>query len=553
MRPRPFPVRSLVLPLAAACALASCGEDRSPGAGAARVPSPAMGTFTDVAAEAGIAVRHALPGPELRNIVEATGAGAVFEDLDGDGWIDLLVLGGPRSPVPGSEPPAGIRLYRNLRNGRFEDATARSGIPKHATAVAAAAGDVDGDGDRDLYLIDRGPNRLLLNLGEGRFADVTKKAGVGDARFGIGAAFFDMDKDGDLDIYLSNYLEHDPAQKAYYRPEGFPGPLSFKAQPDVMYRNRGDGTFEDVSKKAGVGGLLGRGMSVAAFDADEDGDTDVFVANDVTENFLLINDGGGGFKESAGPAGVAMADHRERTSAMAGDVADLDGDGLLDLAVSDTAYGTFYRAGGKGAFRDDAMMSGIAVLSAQYVSWGQNLLDFDNDGDVDIFTANGGMHHLVGWEDLLMRNDGRGRFTSAAKEAGPYFSSKRVGRASVTGDFDNDGDMDVFVTTLEGRHVLLRNDHPGKGSWITLDLVGRRVRDPFGAKVRVTADGRTQVAELRCRSNYLGQGDSRLHFGLGAAERVDRIEVRWHGGGVRTLTNVPARRILRIAEEEKAS
>jgi len=555
--------------LAAMFGLIGCGDaDAEPGgfapptaanpesAGPLPDVSPSGG-FTDVTLAAGITSRHRLPGDDLENIVDAVGAGAAFADLDGDGWLDLIVLGGPRSPVEdgrGRSANAGIRVYRNRGDGRFDDITRGSGIPAESTAVAVAVADVDGDGDRDVYLVDRGPNRLYRNRGDAVFENVTRKAGVGDSAFGVGALFLDADRDGDQDLYVANYLEFDPREQEFFAPDGYPGPLAYRAQADVFYLNRGDGTFEDASRRAGIAALGGRGMSLAAADFDEDGDTDVFVANDATANFLLAGDGRGGFEEIGMIAGVAMGENGEETSAMASDVGDVDGDGFLDLSVSDTAFGALYLRTAPGFYVDDVMRSGIGRLSGQYVSWGQNLLDFDNDGLLDLFLVNGGMHHLVGWEDLLLRNVGAGRFEDASDGGGSYFATRQVGRASIRGDYDNDGDDDLFLTTLQGRPFLLRNDTPPDGSWITLDLVGRTSRDPFGARVELLVGGRTRVAEARCPTSYLGQSDPRLHFGLGdGIETIERIRIVWPDGTEQTLLDVPAREFRRIVQKEPSS
>ncbi|MBI4679054.1 MAG: CRTAC1 family protein [Elusimicrobia bacterium] len=529
-------------------------SDLDRGAVGGPLPPAAVWGFTETALPAGIAWRHRLATPELRNIVDGVGAGAAFADLDADGWLDLILLGGPRSPEPGVSPKdhAGLAVYKNLRNGLFEDVTARTGIPPGSTAVAVAAGDVDGDGLRDVYLVDRGPNRLYRNKGGFVFEDVTKKAGVGDARFGIGAVFFDMDGDGDLDLFVANYLEYDPGERSFYAPDAYPGPAAYKAEASVLYRNRGDGVFEDVSAASGVGAAEGRAMSVAAFDADADGRTDVFVANDVTENFLWMNRGGGRFVEAGGLAGVAYGEQGERTSAMAADVGDVDGDGRPDLAVSDNAYGTLYRSTAPGRFRDIARRSGVSAVCAQHVSWGQNLIDYDNDGTLDLFIAQADLQHLNGWEPLLLKNDGRARFTDVSAEGGPPFSRRLVARSSIVGDYDNDGDEDILVTVLGDLPVLLRNDNPPKNSWITLDLVGAKARDPFGARVEVEAGGRRWAAECRDRTAYLGQSDPRLHFGLGPGVRkADRILVTWPGGGTLTLDDVPARQILAIRQDDQ--
>ena len=553
------------LALTSACALGGCGDAvETPEASTALVavapeiqPLPPLsrdGSFTDVTLAAGIRARHQLPTSELRNIVDSVGSGAAFADLDGDDWLDLVVLGGPRSPQTSDakQSHAGLHIYQNLRNGRFEDMTARSGIPAHSTAVAVAIADVDGDGDRDLYLVDRGPNRLYQNRGNAVFDDVTSRSGVGDTRFGVGAAFFDMEGDGDLDLYVINYLDFDPRENAFYAPDGFPGPLAYPAESDVLYRNEGDGTFVDVSGESGVEALAGRGMSLAVADVDDDRDADIFVANDATENFLLLNDGRGRFVEAGFNSGLAMGVNGEQTSAMAVDVGDVDGDGQMDLVVSDISYGALYLRTRPGLFVDSVIQSGLSMLCGQYVSWGQNLLDFDNDGDLDLFVVNGGLKHLVGWEDLLLRNVGAGKFEDASNEAGAYFATRQVGRSSIAGDYDNDGDVDLFVTTLGDQHFLLRNDYAGSAGWITLDLVGDGVRDSFGARVKVVAGGRTFVAESRFPSTYLGQSDSRIHVGLGqGVEQVDRIEIDWPDGVSQTLTDVSVGQILQIRQRAK--
>jgi hypothetical protein len=288
-------------------------------------------------------------------------------------------------------------------------------------------------------------------------------------------------------------------------------------------------------------------MSIATGDFDEDGHTDVFVANDATENFLLINDGEGRFTDRGLNAGVSLGNNGERTSAMAADVGDVDGDGFLDLAVSDTAYGALYMRSRPGKFRDRSLPSGMGLMLGQYVSWGQNLLDYDDDGDLDLFTVNGGLHHLVGWQDVLALNDGNGSFEDASGSAGDYFETAAIGRSSIVGDYDNDGDLDVLVTTLTGGVSLLRNDHPGDRGWITLDLEGPTSRDPFGTRVEIEAGGLTQVAVQRCPTTYLGQNDPRLHFGLGdGVDRVERITITWPNGHRSELSDVPAKQILTI-------
>jgi len=534
--------------------LAGCGEPSSDAStGATPQPAslpPSEGTgFVEVAEAAGLSASNRLPSDRLTNVVDSLGGGAAFSDLDDDGWPDLVVLGGALSPdsSPEGRENGGVHLYRNRGNGVFVEMGGRSGIPTDSTAVAVAVGDVDGDGDRDLFLTDRGPNHLYLNRGDGTFVERSEEAHLGDPRFGAACVFFDMDSDGDLDLYVGNYLNFDPGENAFYAPTGFPGPLAYEAESDILYRNDGTGRFEDVSEESGIAALQGRAMSVAASDFDEDGDVDLFVANDATENFLLLNDGSGGFTEAGSKAGLAFGDMGERTSAMAAEVGDVDGDGFLDVTVSDTAYGALYIRQAPGRYRDFSMQAGVARACGRFVSWGQNLFDVDADGDLDLFVVNGGLHHLVGWQDQLLLNDGSGKFEERSDDYGAHFREAEVGRASITADYDNDGDLDVLVTRLAGSVRLLRNDTPGDFGWITLDLVGARSRDPLGARVEVESGGSRQFAVLRCRTAYLGQSDSRLYFGLGeGVGEVDRITITWPEGEVQTLEDVPARRVLRI-------
>ena len=533
-----------------ACSSAASGGDE---ALAANLP-PVLAdqAFADVTRAAGIDARHHLPAGRLDNIVDAVGAGATFADIDGDGWLDILLGTGAGSPTAPAASINQIRVYRNRRDGTFEDTTASSGIPSGTTAVAIAAADYDADGDRDLYVVDRGPNRLYRNRGDGTFDDVSDSAGVGDPSFGVGAAFFDMDGDGDLDLFVANYLEFDAREDNYYRPDGFPGPLAYSAQPDVLYRNLGDGTFEDASADAGLDARIGRGMSVVTADFDDDRDIDIFVANDATENFLWINDGEGVFEEAGLMSGLAMGAAGEHTSAMAADLGDIDRDGQLDLAVSDTAFGAVYLRRSPGMFVDEVMRTGVGPLCAQYVSWGQNLLDYDNDGDLDLFVVNGGLHHLVGWEDLLLENDGSGIFRDGSERSSVALSSRSVGRSSVSGDYDNDGDVDLLITTLDDRPVLLRNDTSDAASWLGIELVGSNGNDAYGARIRVLAGGQDFVAEARSPSAYLGQSDVRLHFGLGSAvDIVDEVEVVWPDGTVTQRSGVAVRQYLQLRQDDQ--
>ena len=541
------------------------GSDEDPGgatAGTGRIatspvePHGPADLFQDISDTAGLATfAHHLPDGDLSNVIEALGAGGAVLDIDGDGRQDVYLVDGAALPgVSDADPdraPPGNRLFRNTGNRVFEDVTGKAGVGDLGFGTAAVAADYDNDGDTDLYVINVGPNVLYRNRGDGTFEDVTARAAVGDAGTGVGAVFLDADGDGFLDLFVVNYLAFDPSYDYHYGPNAFPGPLAYAGEFCVLYRNRGDGTFEDVSDRAGVRIPGHRGMAVAAFDADRDGDQDLYVTNDATANLLLVNDGHGRFEDRALEAQVGYGQHGEATASMAAEIGDCDGDGLADIVVTDTAYGSLYIAKPDASYEDRVVPSGIAAIAGQYVSWGGNLFDYDNDGDLDLFIANGDMHHLLGWEDLLLENDGRAVFVDASSRGGSYFQQKLCGRASAVADLDDDGRLDLLVTNLADRPVLLRNATRTGNHWLVLDLEGTRCnRDGFGAVVTMQADDLTLVREARCPTGYLFQGDRRLHFGLGARDRVDRVTIVWPGGQTQVLVDVPVDGVLRVKQAE---
>jgi len=509
--------------------------------------------FHDVTQEAGLDFVHQYCDRRIANILQSNGSGAAILDFDNDGWMDVyLVNAGPLEGVTQHEPGTRRdpnRLYRNLGNGMFEDVTEGADVTGHGFGTAAVAGDFDDDGHTDLYVVNFGPNILYRNQGDGTFKDVTEQAGLLDPNTGIGAAFADFDRDGHLDLFVVNYLTFDPDYKLYFNPDAYPGPLSYQPELNRLYRNLGNGTFEDVSASTGIQIPGHRGMSVTAFDFDVDGDTDFYICNDATPNVLLVNDGQGHFSESAQTLGVAFNALGEAAGSMTAAVGDYNGDLLPDILVSRLGYGSLYTGTPGKVFEDRMMASNLGQFTAQYVGWGSNFLDVDNDGDLDAFVANGDAHYLVGWESLLLRNEGDATFMDAVDEGGAYFRQKIRARGSVVFDFNNDGRQDVLVTAMGDRVFLLENRGGEVGHWLTLHLQGTQSnRDGVGSRVTLTVAGRQQAAEAGCKAAFLGSSDPRLHFGLGSATQVDRIQVQWPSGKVQTLKDITADQILQVRE-----
>jgi hypothetical protein len=508
--------------------------------------------FTDVTREAGIDFLQSFGDGKFSNLVEATGSGAAWLDYDGDGWIDLYLVTGKSTPgLSEGEPPRGNprnRLYRNRGNGTFEDVTERAGVGcEKCFSVGVSVGDYDNDGRPDIYVANYGPNVLFHNRGNGTFEDVTSRAGVGNPHCSVAAVWLDYDRDGWLDLYVGNYIEYDPNYHRYYSPDGFPGPLAYPPEPDALYRNRGDGTFEDVTAKMGIT-KNGRAMSVTATDFDGDGWDDIYVTNDATEKFLYHNLQGKRFEEVALDKGVAFNGMGDQVAAMAVDAGDFNDDGRPDLFISDNSLCSLYRNDGE-RFTDVTGDSGIARASAQFVGWGAFFFDFDNDGDLDIFKVNSDLSRLFGQEAQIFENVGGGRFRDVSRKMGPYFLEARMGRGTAFADYDNDGDPDIVINNLGSPAVLLRNDGGNRNHWLRLRLAGKSSnRDGVGARVQVTAGGVTRIAQKRSSGGYLSQNDPRLLFGLGASDKADRIEVTWPSGKKQVLENVPSGKTVAVEE-----
>lgn len=536
-----------------------CGSGNNPASKSSKqsaesVPAANDDFFQEISQEIGLDFVHSIGGDELSNIVQSDGGGAAFFDYNKDGYLDIYACSG--TWVEGlikSEKPAELphnHLYRNIGNGTFEDVTKKAGVGGPWYSMGVATGDFNNDGFPDIYLSNYGPNALLRNNGNGTFTDVTERANVaGGKECSIGATWIDYDNDSFLDLYVGNFLEFDPYYKYYYAPDGFPGPMAYDAQKDVLYHNKGDGTFEDVTEKMGITDIDGRAMGVGSADYDADGWVDIYVANDHTLNYLWHNEGGKKFVDRGTMSGTAFSQGGEATVSMSVDFADYNDDGLLDMFVSDDTYCSLYENLGNGIFADRGISSNISMAAAQFVGWSSSFIDYDNDSDVDIFKTNGALKHLYGQEDQLFQNEGGGKFRDISLELGKYFSQELVGRGACIGDYDNDGDLDIFIMNLNDHCVFLRNNKGNQNNWLTLKLTGTSSnRDAIGTRVKLTAGGKTQIAQRKGTTGYISQNDPGIHFGLAKNEIVDRIEIIWPSGKKQTLENIKANQILELKE-----
>lgn len=529
-------------------------ESKSVTQSATSLPAATDDFFQEISQAAGLDFVHSIGEAELTNIIQSDGGGAAFLDYNQDGFIDIYACSG--TWIEGfikTEKPAkltGNHLYRNKGDGTYEDVTQKAGVGGPWYSMGVTTGDFNNDGYPDLYISNYGPNVLLKNNGNGSFSDITKRANVaGGNECSVGAVWFDYDNDSYLDLYVGNYLSFDPDYKYFYAPDGFPGPMAYDAQKDVLYHNNGDGTFEDVTEKMGITDIDGRAMGVGAADYDDDGFVDVFVANDHTLNYLWHNEGGKRFVDVGTMSGTAFSQGGEATVSMSVDFADYNNDGLIDLFVSDDTYCSLYENLGNGIFSDKGVASNISMAAAQFVGWSSSFIDYDNDSDVDIFKTNGALKHLYGQEDQMFHNEGGGKFRDISLELGKYFSEEHVGRGACMGDYDNDGDPDIFIVNLNSSCVFLRNNKGNQNNWLILKLTGSTSnRDGIGARVKVTSGGKTQTAQKKSTTGYLSQNDPRMHFGLAKNEIADRIEIIWPSGKLQTLENIKVNQILEIKE-----
>ena len=521
--------------------------------------------FVDITSQSGITFKH-ISSPEKKYIVESMSGGVALFDYDNDGYTDIyfvnsLTMDLLKSPT---KPPS--ELYHNNGNGTFTNVTAKSGLGDVGWGMGVCAGDYNNDGWDDLYVTSLGPDHLFKNNGNGTFTDVTKTAGVSDPRWSTGAAFVDYDNDGYLDLFVSNYVDFDvnnlPSNERpclYRGIEVQCGPRGLRGAGDTLYHNNGNGTFSDVSVKAGVSDPNGYyGLGVVCSDFDGDGWVDIFVANDATPNFLYHNNGNGTFKDIGFISGTAVNENGSEQACMGVTVGDYDHDGKFDIFATNFSqeYNVLYRGTGNNIFTDVSHTAGF--VNQPYVSWGTKFFDYDNDGWLDLFVANGHVYPQVDKANLdagyrqrksLHRNNRNGTFSEVAAQSGAPLMENRVSRGVAFGDIDNDGDVDMVINDLDGTPSLLRNDGGNANNSVLIKTIGDKSnRDGIGARVKIVSGDLTQIDEVRSGASYISHNDFRLHFGLEKRTKIDLIEIRWPSGAVDKLEGVGVNKLLVVKE-----
>ncbi|MEK6282384.1 MAG: CRTAC1 family protein [Acidobacteriota bacterium] len=522
--------------------------------------------FVDITRAAGIKWNLKTLAPGARYLIETMGGGGGFVDYNGDGLLDIYLICYSQTPQPAGASKLQDVLYRNNGNGTFTDVTESAGIANSMLGMGLAVGDYNNDGWPDLYITGYGASKLYRNSGKGTFTDVTGQAGVNNRLWGTSAAFFDYDSDGHLDLFVCNYLTYDEKNLPCTFYEGKPYCLikNFKGSASRLFHNNGDGTFADVSEKAGIADPKGKGLGVIALDYNNDGRMDIFQANDAVANFLYPNNGDGTFSEVALEAGVAFDPNGNARGGMGVDAEDLDGDDYLEIFVANFSGETnaLFQNDREGLFTETTNKLGLGTVSIPMSGFGSRFFDYNNDGLVDLFVHNGHPFEPINKlfpettytePPFLFENTGKG-FRDVAAEHGAPLKKFYAGRGLAVGDLDNDGDSDLLLMNVGEPPVVLRNDGGNKNRWLGVNLVGTKTnRDGVGAKVTVTAGGSRRSKQRQGGTSYCSASDPRLLFGLGSSAKIDEIKVSWPSGQISTLKNVRANQYLTIKESAPKS
>jgi len=528
---------------------------------------PAPFPFEQVPAEkSGIRWTHSSGKSSEKYLPESSGAGCAFLDYDNDGWIDIYLVNSGKCDFFTPETPLRNALYKNNRDGTFTDITEKAGVAAGGYGQGIAVGDYDGDGFPDIYVTQYGRSILYHNNGDGTFTDVTEKAGVAAPGWSSSAVWFDYDNDGRLDLFVGQFVEF---SKELNKPCGIHEdgrihyciPKVYSPMPSWLFHNNGDGTFTDVSKQSGIAGSLGKVWGVVATDINNDGMMDLFVANDTVQNFLFANRGKGKFEEIGEPAGIAYSAEGRTRSGMGLDSADYDQDGFMDLFVAnlDREMYSLYRNNHDSTFDDEAGATGIATATRLMSGWGLKFFDFDNDGDLDLFLANGNpddlieqIHSQVKYEEPPLLFHGSGKtFQNISQQSGPIFSQPLSARGMAIGDFNNDGAVDVLISVNNGAPVLLRNNAGTQNHWLGIKLIGRKSNiDAVGARITYQAQDLKRSRMKVGGGSYLSDHDPRIVLGIGKRTKIDWLEIKWPlpSGAIERLTDLPIDRYVTIVE-----